>query len=239
MNITPTIIFDVYGTLFWNDVGRWLETFRDICEEQAFMVDVKHLWLEWKFREGNFRNGRVNLAQPNITVDFKSYYQAWKDAFQDTFHALELHTGDADRASQMCVEALSKRPPFSDTLYVLDRLRLRGWRVGILSNADDAFLYPLVRHYGLDVDVVLSSETAQVYKPHPEAFLQVCRLMQVNPAQAVYVGDSQFDDVHGSKLVGMHSVWLNRNGVSRDEGLLAPDDEIRSLSELEEKLGTN
>ena len=237
MTIT-TVIFDVYQTLAPNNACLWHETFARLCREQGLSVDVERLWQEWKARESVFRRGRVNLAEPANSPPFKTYYEAWRDAFRDTFDVLDLVQGHPEEAARRCVEALAERPLFQDALDTIRRLREQGWRLGILSNSDDVSLYPLVHRHGLKLDGVLSSETVRAYKPHPHAFHSILELLGVPASQALYVGDSLLDDVHGAKLMGMRVAWVNRNGEAREDGLTPPDFEVRSLEELEAVLAS-
>ena len=52
------------------------------------------------------------------------------------------------------------------------------------------------------------------------------------PEEALYVGDTLLDDVHGAKLAGMTAAWLNRSKTDRDPTLLPPDYEATELSGL-------
>ena len=53
----------------------------------------------------------------------------------------------------------------------------------------------------LDADVY--SSELDVVKPHADAFLAACQAVGVEPANAVYVGDRLYEDVHGPHQVGM------------------------------------
>ncbi|MBI2873006.1 MAG: HAD family hydrolase [Chloroflexi bacterium] len=231
MSQISAVIFDAFETLFHNDPALWQQSFRDLCQAQHLDIEPLVLWQEWKTRERRFRKTRLNLEQPELSPPFKSYCQAWRDTFRETFQAISLK-GDPDAAVGLCVEALTRREPFPEVREAIEGLRGR-WRLGVLSNADDAFLYPLLRRTGLTFDVVRTSEGCRAYKPLPGPFHQVCGLLHVQPQEALYVGDSLLDDVHGAKRVGMRAAWVNRNGLSREEGLLPPDYEIHSLMEME------
>ena len=54
--------------------------------------------------------------------------------------------------------------------------------------------------------------------------------------EAVYVGDTLYDDILGAKHIGMRTVWVNRNAVARDPELPKPDYELRELGALAELL---
>ena len=85
--------------------------------------------------------------------------------------------------------------------------------------------------------MVLSSEQAQAYKPHPRPFLQVAEQLGAEPAQCAYVGDSQFDDVLGASRVGMTTIWVSRSGAAPDPNLPAPNYQVSDLTEIPGLLG--
>ena len=224
------VIFDMFETLAHNLPGQWEETFRHICQRQGLDGDPTRLWQEWRALDRQFRQARTNMDAPEVSPPFKSYRQAWEESFHEAFRRLGLR-GDPAAAAQTCTQAMSQRELFPDVKPALAELRRR-WRTALLSNADDAYLFPIVKRHGLAFEVAISSEQARAYKPHPAAFRVVLDALGVPAGQCVYVGDNLFDDVLGSVNVGMVAVWLNRNGAVRDPSKPQPDYEVRSLSEL-------
>jgi putative hydrolase of the HAD superfamily len=96
-------------------------------------------------------------------------------------------------------------------------LRERGIRVGVLSNT----IWPREYHRGVfERDGVLDLIDAYIYsselawtKPHPEAFRAAATALDVEPAEAVYVGDRPFEDIHGSQLAGMRAIWVPHSDI--------------------------
>ena len=91
-------------------------------------------------------------------------------------------------------------------------LRDRGIRVGVLSNTiwrGDYHREVFARDGVLDlIDADLYSSELPWVKPHPEVFRSVCRVLDVAPDRAVYVGDRLFEDVHGPQQIGMRAIWI-------------------------------
>jgi len=115
---------------------------------------------------------------------------------------------------------------YDDVLPVLESLRGRGLRLGLLSNTArdlDAF----VAHHRLDVDAVLTSRTHGKAKPHRTIFRRMLELLEVEPFEAAMVGDTLEDDVEGARAVGMRALLLDRARRYPD----APDrlDDLRAL----------
>ena len=117
--------------------------------------------------------------------------------------------------------------------------RLAPGRLGVLSNADDAFLLPVIRRHGWRFEPVVSSEGAKAYKPDARIFAAYCALVGVGPGEVLYVGDSPYDDVHGAKESGMRAVLVRREQQTPgrtppppDVRLRGPDAVITSLTQL-------
>ena len=229
-----TVIFDMYETLAENNPGLWKDTFREICSVQGLAVDPEYLYQEWKSLEVMFRKERQNLEEPEKSPLFKSYEQAWSECFSGVFTKLGLK-GNASAAANDAIRDMGRRKPYQDALDALPVLQA-GWTTGVLSNADDNYLFPLLDRMGWKFEAVLSSEGARAYKPLPAPFREIMDRMGVGPDEAIYVGDTLYDDVVGAKGVGMRAVWINRHGVSPDPQYLSPDYEIKSLNELPEIL---
>ena len=231
------IAFDFFGTLVANEESEWVATLTTIAQEQSLDIPGAELHAAWSAREQNFRKTRTNMADPPNSPPFRTYLQAWRDAFAETFAALNL-PGDADAAATRCVEDHRSRKAFADTNSALIQL-VEQAPLAIMSNADDRFLDGSIAFNGWTFDPVISSETAQAYKPDPRAFVALCTATGVAAADILYVGDSPYDDAHGAKLVGMQTVLINRD--QRTPGrtpspdataLLEPDHQITALTEL-------
>ena len=80
--------------------------------------------------------------------------------------------GNADEAAQMSVDGLAAREPFEDTFTFLEYVRAH-WKVGVLTNADDGSVIPLLQRYNLSFDALVTSQMAGAYKPDPRIFLRV------------------------------------------------------------------
>ena len=100
---------------------------------------------------------------------------------------------------------------FDDALPVLDELRRRGLKLGLLSNTGrdlDVF----VAHHGIRVDAILTSRVHGKTKPHKTIFRAMLERLGVRPERAVMIGDDPEDDVAGARAVGMHAWLVDRDG---------------------------
>lgn len=110
---------------------------------------------------------------------------------------------------------------------LLDALRERGLRLGLVSNAFDPgwLLHRDLERMGLAarLDHAVFSSEVGVRKPHPAIFEAALGALGVAPERALFVGDSRYADVRGAKEAGMRAVqafWFRADG---DERGLEPD----------------
>ncbi len=225
------VVFDAFDTLFLNTRDLWRDCFARICRDQGLTVSPDVLYDAWAESETDFRHGRIDVETMTAAEPFQTYYEVWHNAFVGAFNAMGV-PGDADAAVSYFLEDLGTRPAFPETLGVLERLR-EIVPIAVLSNADDAFLYPVLERHGVtDTFVeVLSSEEARLYKPHPGIFVQMLERLGTPPNETLMVGDTLLDDIYGGYVAGMPGAWINRYGAPMT-GRVAPAYEIQSLEDL-------
>jgi putative hydrolase of the HAD superfamily len=120
---------------------------------------------------------------------------------------------------------------YDDALPVLDALRERGLKIGLLSNSSRD-LDEFVAHHGLVADAVLTSHVHGKTKPHRTIFRAMLERLAVAPEAAVMVGDTIEDDVEGARAVGMRAVLVDREGRYPEV-----EDRLDDLRELPAALG--
>jgi len=119
---------------------------------------------------------------------------------------------------------------------VLDRLRRKGFRLGIISNWDLSARSTLSRQGLAEYfeHIIISSEVG-CEKPEEGIFLLALEKAGITASQCLYVGDNYYDDAIGSMKVGMPSVIINRferKGIGEIDGHPI----IRDIREIEEYL---
>ena len=94
---------------------------------------------------------------------------------------------------------------------MLDELRQAGVKIGLVTNsARDVRAFAL--HHRLDVDAAVGSFHHGKTKPHASIFRAVLALLDVEPADAVMVGDTIADDIEGARAIGMRAILVDRLG---------------------------
>jgi putative hydrolase of the HAD superfamily len=101
---------------------------------------------------------------------------------------------------------------------VVAELRRRGYRTGIISNADGK-LAELLRLTGwLDAfEAIFDSALLGAEKPAVEIFDRAARAMNLHPSDALYVGDLPAIDIVGAANAGMRPVLYDSHQVFAHE----------------------
>ena len=118
---------------------------------------------------------------------------------------------------------------FPEVPNVLHQLRVRGYKLAVVSNFDSR-LPGILDALGIhrQLDAIFYSSKAGSAKPHPDIFRSALARLGVEPQAAVHVGDSAAADVGGAVAAGLTGVLIDRGDAP------APDSAgvIHSLEEL-------
>jgi len=191
------LFFDVGGTLLrpWPSVGA---IYASVANHHGMTVTAEGM-------ERAFRESWAALKGPELTVSRKDWWR-------------ELVFRTLGQENQTCFEELfeifaraAAWQVFPDVEDTLREARSRGLHIGVISNWDER-LRPLLDKIGLAhyFDSITISCEVGVEKPGVEIFHAGLRTAGVTAYQAVHVGDSDKEDVHGAEAVGMTAVLLNR-----------------------------
>jgi HAD superfamily hydrolase (TIGR01509 family) len=121
----------------------------------------------------------------------------------------------------------------STTHALLESLRERGLRVGLVSNAFDPpdLLHRDLADFGVAplLDVAVFSSEIGRRKPDPAIFRHALERIAVEPGAALFVGDTLATDIAGAAALGMHTcqaVWFRA-----DEG--GPDADFQAFTQMD------
>jgi putative hydrolase of the HAD superfamily len=79
---------------------------------------------------------------------------------------------------------------------------------------------------------VFSEPMVGCLKTEPEYYMEIMKKVGFKPDEAASVGDTPLSDIRPAKLVGIHTIWVNRRGEPRptDPEQVA-EHEVRDLLE--------
>ncbi len=212
------VVFDLDGTLRHSEPPA-LAVFYALAAELGFETSesqrrVGERWVNayWAdspeleedlLRYGDWReNGPfwVNHARRHLEA-----LGAPQEAVAELAEAITLGMRDA-------YEPVDRVP--EDVPPTLEALREAGFKVGLISNRSRP-LDDTLEKIGLTglFDLALAAGEVGWYKPDPRVFEWGLRLLQVEAAQAIYVGDNYHADVLGARGAGMTPVLIDPKGV--------------------------
>jgi putative hydrolase of the HAD superfamily len=104
---------------------------------------------------------------------------------------------------------------YGDVTPALDRLKGR-YQLFTLTNGNADLKAIGLHHY---FDASFAAREVGALKPDPVVFRHVLSRTQLAPEQILHIGDDPVADVQGARSVGMHSLWMNRDGSRWDHSL--------------------
>jgi FMN phosphatase YigB (HAD superfamily) len=208
------ILFDFGGTLDADGVA-WKDRFRRLwCEEVGEIASAQF--------------DPVFYAVDDALVGAIPATLSFHDTVGKIVLGLSKVMGGSDdvvvgRIAKRFVEESLER--LHGNALVLRDLSLR-YRLGIVSNFYGN-LSAVCGEVGLSpfLSVIVDSTVVGVLKPNPKIFDAALRVLQIEPAQAVFVGDSLQRDMAGARAVGMAHVWLTSQ-PSQQGGACCPNDPV-------------
>lgn len=228
------VFFDLDDTLV-DETGLMSECVRRVAEQmqavypslapdavvQAYLEASSDLWK------------RVTPAQPGVTIPLMRRW-TWEEALRrlrvdgpvEPF--LERYTSLRDGQVR----------PFPDARPVLQELRRRGYRTGVISNGEAK-----LQRWKLDrtrlsevLNLVVTSQEVGRSKPDPEVFVEAARRAGAEPHRCWMVGDLLHADVAGALAAGMTAVWVRRRPSEAPPDGPHPHHTVDRLSRLLELL---
>jgi len=169
-----------------------------------------------------------------INIDWEAFTDAWRAGYQPAMEPIRkgergftsldvLHRETLDKlVVQFGIKGLSEADlqhlnrgwhrlkPWPDVIPGMARLRTR-YIVGPMSNGNTALLLNMAKNAGIPWDTVLGSDTFRAYKPMPEAYLGMCRLLDLPPARVMLVA-AHNGDLAAARGCGLRTGFISRPG---------------------------
>lgn len=184
-----TVIFDLDGTLLNTledlaDAGNW------VCEHNGWPT---HTLDEFRYFVGNGIPKLVERFSPAQCRDEKTLATT-----------LEQYQRRYDAHKQ------DKTAPYEGIIPLLEALPVRGVPIGVLTNKDHDMAREIVRNYfGGLVTYIQGREADLPTKPDPTGLHRLMERMGADPAETLFVGDSEVDiaTAHNGGLAAAGVLW--------------------------------
>jgi 2-haloacid dehalogenase len=209
-------VFDAYGTLF--DVNSAARSCQESLGEK--WQPLAELWRAKQLQYTWLRG---------LAGRHADFWQVTGDALDFALSTLQLEDPVLRARLMNLYLILNAYPEVPDTL---TRLKAAGMKLAILSNGTPAMLTAAVANAGIThlIDVILSVEEVQVYKPHPSVYRLACDRLNVVASGICFLSSNGWD-AYSAKAFGLRTLWCNRFSQALERIPETPDAQI-ALAEL-------
>ncbi len=194
------LVFDAYGTLY-NVHSVYAKT-EELCPGKGDLITQI-----WRLKQLEYTWLQTSL-------------QEYRDFTFLTHASLEFALRAAGiEPSESIVKPLFEKyldlDPYPEAKDALGKLKScgGGYKLAILSNGSNTMLSGLVRNSGLHtyLDATISVDGARKFKPHPDCYALVEKVLGFKNDEVMFVSSNSFD-VAGAKHFGFKVAWIQRGG---------------------------
>jgi 2-haloacid dehalogenase len=218
------LTFDCYGTLIDWDSGI-SDLVRPWLLEMQSAVSPDLVVSTFALMQARHQQVRPALLYPEVL--------RWRD-IEEQFGWDE----SAERAEAFALSVGSWKP-FPDTVESLHYLS-RSYKLGILSNVDNASLESTLKLLDVPFSTVVTAEDVKSYKPglpHFEEAIRRFAASGIQKSEVLHVAQSKHHDMIPGRQFGLTTAWVNRRYGRKGTGATLaasaePDLTVNSLAEL-------
>ena len=216
MNNIKSIIFDAYGTLF--DVNSAAEKCKDKIGDR------------WEGFSNYWRTTQLEYTWlRSLMKRHKDFWKVTEDSLDKSMKTFKI---DSSMRSELLnlYKVLSTYPEVKN---VLNDLKKKSYKLGVLSNGTPTLLNELVKSNNLEniFDDIFSIEEVGIYKPDSKVYEIPIKKYKINPNEIVFLSANTWD-VSGGGNYGYNAIWVNRNKNIFDNLDFKPKNEVSNLTQL-------
>ena len=231
------VLFDMFDTLmiikkdhaFYSPAVKSMHNFLVQNGIQVSFATFRDAYI--KARDQIYEEADEKMEEPHFNVRIKN-------ALCDLGYRKEAESNLVQGATDVfCQEFMNYVSVDENAKSALQQLH-RTYQLGIVSNfAIPECVTRLLDQQGLTelFEVIVVSAAVNKRKPHPEIFKMALQKLNLDPAEAAFVGDTVEADIQGAQKAGMKTVYIERRPQKELE-TTTPDQTIKSLNELLEAI---
>lgn len=192
------ILFDLDGTLL--DTAPDLASALNSLLEKYGMIALPHPVVRPTVSHGS--KGMLKLA-----FDIEDDHENFNTLREELLNIY---------AKNVCVNTV----PFPGIEDVLEYIKENKLSWGIVTNKPGFLTEPLLKNFAFNADTkcVVSGDTVENAKPHPEPLLHACKLMKCEPKESLYIGDAE-RDIEAGRRAGMTTLIARYGYISEEENI--------------------
>jgi len=216
MKDIKAIVFDAYGTLF--DVNSAAEKCKGKIGDK------------WEGFANFWRTTQLEYTWlRSLMKRHKDFWQITEDSLDKSMKSFKIDSSMKNELLNL-YKVLS---PYPEVKEVLKKLKVKEYKLAILSNGTPALLSELVKSNNLEniFDDLFSVEEVRIYKPDSKVYDLPIKKYQIKPDEVAFLSANTWD-VSGGGNYGYNAIWVNRNNNIFDKLDYEPKNEIKNLKQL-------
>ena len=216
MKNIKAIVFDAYGTLF--DVNSAAEKCKDKIGDK------------WEGFANYWRTTQLEYTWlRSLMKRHEDFWKITEDSLDKSMKAFKID-------NSMKIELLNLYKvlsPYPEVKEVLKGLKVKKYKLAILSNGTPALLNGLIKNNNLDniFDDLFSIEEVGIYKPDVKVYDMPKNKYHIKNEEIAFLSANTWD-VSGGGNYGYNAIWVNRNSDIFDNLDYKPKNEVNNLSQL-------
>lgn len=162
------ILFDIDGTLV-NSLDTYLHAYGEVLKHYGFV-----------FKDSQVVEKCFGRTEESICKDLGIPKKA--EEFRNLYYR------EVDKA-------IGNLQLFQEAIDTLENLKASKIKIGLITMAHRWYLEKITKKFSLDkyAKVFVSFNDVEKSKPAPDAVIKACKILKINPAEALIVGDSRGD----------------------------------------------
>lgn len=234
------LLFDVNGTLVDIETDEGLE---EIYRAIAHFLTYQGISLRrWEVRDLFFE---LMQQQSQLSAEPHAEWDAvvlWRELLEGkaTDYTRSLPEGKLEQLPLFLAElhrgiARKRLRLYPKVQEVLDQLRPH-YRMAIVTDAQSAYAIPELHAVGLlsYFNSVIVSGDYGYRKPDARLFQKALDALEVQPTQALYIGNDMYRDIFGAQQLGLKAIFCSSNQGEKYHTGVHPDYVIYRFAELPE-----
>jgi putative hydrolase of the HAD superfamily len=172
--------------------------------------DFKHEYFQ--VRDKLYTKAETNLEEPHFNIRISQTLQNFN------INLPPEHPTIAKATNTFCKEFTKHTSLDPDAKTVLSRLSKK-YKLGIVSNfAIPECAHRLLKQHRIDrhFQTVIISAAINKRKPSPKIFQKALQTLNVQPSNAMFIGDTPDADIQGAKNAGMKAILIKRPPLPED-----------------------
>jgi HAD superfamily hydrolase (TIGR01509 family) len=176
-------------------------------------------------------NNEIDITSENMAVLFDLDF-----TLIDSSLLVELRQTKQQHAAYQMIPQIQ---PYGGIHELLQALSASKIQIAIVTSSRKPFCDRLIAHLEWSIDTLITRQDVRLPKPHPAGILIALQQLNIQPEDAIMVGDSG-DDINAAKAANVYSIGALWGSPTPDLLMAAnPDRSFQTVRELHDFLLNN